>query len=165
MNFYPTAHNPITGISYGAGLEGCSEQQTVVMAPEDVVPGVVWLGGTYAVTAAQKGSISAIDAATGKSVAKESTNYPNNSGVLATPELIFTGWVDGTIGAYDAKTLKPLWSTNVGTAFRAPPMTYSAGGKQYVAIAGGALGVGNAGGNTELESMQAANMIWVFALD
>ena len=165
VNFYPTAYNPTLGISYGAGIEGCSEHETVAMAPEDVVPGVVWLGGTYVATAAQKGSISAMDVATGKSVAKENTTYPNNSGLVATPELVFTGLVDGTFGAYDAKTLKPLWSTNVGTAFRAPPMTYSAGGKQYVAIAGGALGVGNAGGNTELETMQAANMIWVFAVD
>jgi alcohol dehydrogenase (cytochrome c) len=135
------------------------------MAPEDVVAGVVWLGGTYSGTAAQKGSISAVDVSTGQSVAKENTQYPNNSGVLATPDLVFTGTVDGTFGAYDAKTLKPLWSTNVGTAFRAPPITYSVGGKQYVAIAGGNLGAGNAGGNTELEAMQAANMIWVFAVE
>ncbi len=165
VNYYPTAHNPTLGISYGAGVEGCSEHETVAMAPEDVVPGVVWLGGTYVATAAQKGSISAMDVATGKTVAKENTTYPNNSGVLATPDLVFTGLIDGTFGAYDAKTLKPLWSTNVGTAFRAPPITYTAGGKQYVAIAGGALGVGNAGGNTDLETMQAANMIWVFAVD
>ena len=165
VNYYPTAHNPVLGISYGAGVEGCSEHETVAMAPEDVTPGVVWLGGTYAGTAAQKGSISAIDVATGQSVAKENTQYPNNSGVLATPDLVFTGTVDGTFGAYDAKTLKPLWSTNVGTAFRAPPITYSVGGKQYVAIAGGNLGAGNAGGNTELEAMQAANMIWVFAVE
>ena len=165
VNYYPTAHNPVLGISYGAGVEGCSEHETVAMAPEDVTPGVVWLGGTYAGTAAQKGSISAIDTTTGQSVAKENTQYPNNSGVLATPDLVFTGTVDGTFGAYDAKTLKPLWSTNVGTAFRAPPITYSVGGKQYVAIAGGNLGAGNAGGNTELEAMQAANMIWVFAVE
>ena len=165
VNYYPTAHNPVLGISYGAGVEGCSEHETVAMAPEDVTPGVVWLGGTYAGTAAQKGSISAIDTTTGQSVAKENTQYPNNSGVLATPDLVFTGMVDGTFGAYDAKTLKPLWSTNVGTAFRAPPITYSVGGKQYVAIAGGNLGAGNAGGNTELEAMQAANMIWVFAVE
>ncbi len=165
VNYYPTAHNPVLGISYGAGVEGCSEHETVAMAPEDVVPGVVWLGGTYTGTAAQKGSISAIDVATGQSVAKENTQYPNNSGVLATPELVFTGTVDGSFGAYDAKTLKPLWSTNVGTAFRAPPITYSVNGKQYVAIGGGYLGAGNAGGNTELENMQGANMIWVFALD
>jgi len=165
VNYYPTAHNPTLGLSYGAGVEGCSEHETVAMAPEDVVAGVVWLGGTYSGTAAQKGSISAVDVSTGQSVAKENTQYPNNSGVLATPDLVFTGTVDGTFGAYDAKTLKPLWSTNVGTAFRAPPITYSVGGKQYVAIAGGNLGAGNAGGNTELEAMQAANMIWVFAVE
>lgn len=54
VNYYPTAHNPVLGISYGAGVEGCSEHETVAMAPEDVTPGVVWLGGTYSGTAAQK---------------------------------------------------------------------------------------------------------------
>lgn len=165
VNYYPTAYNPTTGIAYGAGIEGCSEETTVAMAPEDVTPGVVWLGGTYAGTAAQRGSISAIDVASSSSVAKHDAQYPNNSGMLATPDLVFTGWVDGTFGAYDAKTLAPLWSANLGTAFRAPPMSYSVGGKQYIAIAGGNLGAGNAGGNTELEAMQAANMIWVFTVD
>lgn len=165
VNYYPTAYNPTLGISYGAGIEACSDMETKSVAPADVVPGAIFLGGTYAVTGKQSGSISAIDVATGKSVAKENNTYPNNSGVLATPGLVFTGWIDGTFGAYDAKTLKPLWSTNVGTGFRAPPITYSAGGKQYVAIAGGNVGVGNAAGNTELEKMQAANMIWVFTVD
>ncbi len=164
VNYYPTAYNPTLGLAYGAGIEGCSEHEVVAMAPEDVVPGVVWLGGTIAGAGAQKGSIGAINVATNESVAKANMPYPNNSGVTATPDLVFTGWVDGTFGAYDASSLETLWSANVGTAFRAPPMTYSVGGKQYVAIAGGNLG-SNHGGNTELATMQAANMIWVFTVD
>ncbi|MDR0808847.1 MAG: PQQ-binding-like beta-propeller repeat protein [Gemmobacter sp.] len=165
VNYYPTAYNPATGIAYGAGIEACSDLENKTVAPEDVVPGVVFLGGTYAVSGAQKGSITAVDVTTGQQVAKQGTQYPNNSGTLVTPELVWTGSTDGSFGAYDAKTLAPLWSINVGTAFRAPPITYSVDGKQYVAIAGGYLGAGNAGGNTELEDMQGANMVWVFALD
>lgn len=165
VNYYPTAYNPTTGVAYGAGVEACNELATKTVAPEDVVPGAIFLGGTYTLTGKQTGSITAIDVATGKQITKGATTYPNNSGTLVTPDLVWTGAIDGTFTAYDAKTLAPVWSTNVGTAFRAPPMTYSVGGKQYVAIAGGNLGAGNAGGNTELESMQAANMIWVFALE
>lgn len=164
VNYYPTAYNPTLGLAYGAGIEGCSEHEVVAMAPEDVVPGVVWLGGTIGGAGAQKGSISAINVASNESVAKANMPYPNNSGVTATPDLVFTGWIDGTFGAYNASTLETLWSANVGTAFRAPPMTYSVGGKQYVAIAGGAIG-SNSGGNAELDNMQAANMIWVFTVD
>ena len=106
-----------------------------------------------------------MDVATGKQSAKAETPYPNNSGVLVTPDLVWTGSLDGTVAAYDATTLAPVWSLNVGTGFRAPPMTYSVDGKQYIAIAGGNVGAGNAVGHTDLEMMQAANMIWVFAVD
>lgn len=164
VNYYPTAYNPNLGLAYGAGIEGCSEHEVVVMAPEDVVPGVVWLGGTIANAGAQKGSIGAVSVTSNEMVAKAEMPYPNNSGVTATPDLVFTGWVDGTFSAYNAGTLASLWSANLGTSFRAPPMTYSVGGKQYVAIAGGNIG-SNSGGNAELDNMQAANMIWVFTVD
>jgi alcohol dehydrogenase (cytochrome c) len=39
--------------------------------------------------------------------------------------------------AVDGKTGKPLWHFNTGQTFHASPMSYSAAGKQYVAIASG----------------------------
>lgn len=165
VNYYPTAYNPATGTAYGAGMEGCSDIATKTVAPEDVTPGAIFLGGTYANTMEMTGSITAMDVTTGKQGAKATTPYPNNSGVLVTPDLVWSGSLDGTFSAYDAKTLAPVWSMNVGTGFRAPPMTYSVGGKQYVAIAGGNVGAGNAVGHTDLEMIQPANMIWVFAVD
>jgi len=53
---------------------------------------------------------------------------------------------------------------NMGTSFQAAPITFLVGDKQYVAIVGGGLGVGG-GLAPELSNMQAANMLWVFALD
>ena len=49
-------------------------------------------------------------------------------------DLLFTGHPDGHFEAYDADTLKELWSFSLGTPITAPPMTYSVGGKQYVAV-------------------------------
>ena len=164
VNYYPTAYNPATGVAYGAGMEGCSEISTKEVAKEDVKPGSIFLGGGYVNKETMTGSIAAMDVATGKQVAKLETPYPNNSGVLVTPDLIWTGSLDGTFGAYDATTLAPLWSMNVGTSFRAPPMTYAVDGKQYVAITGGPIG-GNALGHADLEMIQPANMLWVFAVD
>ncbi|HIF09924.1 MAG TPA: PQQ-dependent dehydrogenase, methanol/ethanol family, partial [Sneathiellales bacterium] len=94
--------------------------------------------------------------------------YPNYSGVLATRgNLIFTGHMDGRFSAYDATSLEELWHINVGVEFQAPPMTYAVDGKQYVAIVGGggglSPGVGSFG-RTELNTMQRAYMLWVFAL-
>ena len=39
--------------------------------------------------------------------------------------------------ALDDTTMQPLWKINVGVGFNAPPMTFEAGGKQYVAIISG----------------------------
>jgi alcohol dehydrogenase (cytochrome c) len=164
VNYYPTAYNPNTGIAYGAGQEGCSEIGTQEMAAEDVMPGVIFLGGTYASSNEQTGSITAMDVTTSEQVAKHNMPYPNHSGVLVTPEVVFSGSLDGTLGAYDASTLEPLWSVNTGTSFRSPPMTYAVDGKQYVAILGGPVG-GNANGHAELEVMQQANMLWVFTVN
>ena len=50
---------------------------------------------------------------------------------------MFTGFGDGTFVAYDDESLEQLWKINVGTGFNAPPMTFEAGGKQYVAILAG----------------------------
>ena len=50
---------------------------------------------------------------------------------------MFTGYADGTFTAYDDTTLDELWRINVGSGFNAPPMTFEAGGKQYVAILSG----------------------------
>ena len=52
----------------------------------------------------------------------------------------------GKLVAYDATTLKEIWSFNLGTPITAPPMTYSVGGKQYIAVvAGGGTGLRGAG--------------------
>ena len=39
--------------------------------------------------------------------------------------------------ADDDTTLEPLWKINVGSGIDAPPMTFQAGGRQYVAISTG----------------------------
>ena len=48
--------------------------------------------------------------------------------------LVFIGHADGTLTAHDAKTLKEVWSYNVGSGINAPPISYSVNGKQYVAV-------------------------------
>ena len=66
-------------------------------------------------------------------------------GVLSTGGVIFFGEDSGALGAVDAKTGKDLWhiQTNSSAAlgdghgWRSSPMTYMAGGKQYIAFAAG----------------------------
>ena len=177
VNFWPTAYNPDLELAYGAAIEACSE----VVLPEvkgaggllegarDFAgAGEIWRGGGIGVTGEQKGSITAFDVATGTPTQKVMTEYPNYSGVLATRgKLIFTGHIDGTFSAYDAVTLEELWHLNLGVEFQAPPMTFAVNGKQYVAILGGGGGLNpsiGSFGRTELETMERAYLLWVFAL-
>jgi quinohemoprotein ethanol dehydrogenase len=66
-------------------------------------------------------------------------------GTLATAgNLVFQGDSMGDLAAYQADSGVKLWSASVQTAIIAPPITYEAGGQQYVAVAvgwGGALGL------------------------
>jgi glucose dehydrogenase len=89
------------------------------------------------------GAVWALDVRTGKIVAKAQYPIPNESGMLSTDgDLVFTGHHTGRLVAYDADTLKEAWSFSLGTPITAPPMTYSVGGKQYIAVvAGGEAGL------------------------
>jgi alcohol dehydrogenase (cytochrome c) len=78
---------------------------------------------------------------------------------------VFTGHVDGTFSAHDAKTLQEVWSINIGTGINAPPITYSVNGKQYVAVLAGARQSANVIGNApELKHTSTASMLFVFGL-
>jgi alcohol dehydrogenase (cytochrome c) len=79
--------------------------------------------------------------------------------------LVFLGHPDGEFAAYDAKTLKELWSFNVGTGIQAPPITYSVNGKQYIAIlAGSRQNAVIMAVSPELKNTSTASMLYVFAL-
>jgi alcohol dehydrogenase (cytochrome c) len=106
---------------------------------------------------------------TGKLRATTQLDYPDNSGVLATAGgLVFSGTLDGTVTAFDDQELKPLWNFNVGTAITAPPISYSVGGKQYIAVhvgGGNNWNVGLLKNSPELENLEGGSSLFVFALD
>jgi PQQ-dependent dehydrogenase (methanol/ethanol family) len=68
-----------------------------------------------------------------------------NGGTLVTAgNLVFEGASSGELAAYRADNGAKAWSTFVQTAIIGPPITYEAGGEQYVALAvgwGGSLGL------------------------
>jgi alcohol dehydrogenase (cytochrome c) len=79
---------------------------------------------------------------------------------------VFTGFVDGTFVAYDDTSLEPVWKINVGSGFNAPPMSFDAGGKQYVAILSGLSrqSKGRLVNTPELREMRNQTMLFVFGL-
>ena len=131
-------------VASGAATLRPSANGTLTMEetkPDTFKPREFYTGGGPKIHERIPGSVTAIDVKTGKVVAKADTTYPMLGGLLATPDLVFAGSPDGEMMALDAKTLTKLWSFNAGAGITAPPMTFTADGKQYVAIL---VGIGGA---------------------
>jgi alcohol dehydrogenase (cytochrome c) len=146
--FFPPTMDAKRNIAFVAGAEGCISGTTSKTALDENknyvgLPPCCSEHGRITAT----GALWAIDVRTGKIVGKETFQPPTESGMLSTDgDLLFTGHMNGKFAAYDADTLKEVWSFNLGTMITAPPMTYKVGDKQYVAVvAGGGVGTRGAG--------------------
>jgi alcohol dehydrogenase (cytochrome c) len=138
-NWMSTAFNPVTGLFYVMALEKCEIYSKFAAVWE---AGKSYYGGTARQVPGEKGQqyLRAIDPATGKIAWEYPQTGPANTwgGVLSTGGgLVFFGADNGAFAAVDAKTGKPLWSFPANQLWKASPMTYMVGGKQYVAIAAG----------------------------
>jgi alcohol dehydrogenase (cytochrome c) len=163
VNYFPTTYSERTHLSYGGGIEACSN---ITVDPAQDAGGN-WLGGTYANAEDVKGSVTAADPTSGKKVAQRTMDHGVTSGVTSTAGgLLFTTTTDGTIYALDDETLKPLWTFNAGSFSSAPPMTYSVNGKQYVAVLiGGNVQTRDLLNKTpSLKDIQNTSMLFVFSL-
>ena len=133
-NYFPPAYSKKTGLIYIPSMSMCNE----VTMDQDAIKKGIYFSRTFKNTERNESDIVASDPLTGEVKKKVHSVYPNVSGVLTTAGgLVFTGYIDGTLVAYDDTTLDEAWKINVGTGFNAPPITFEAGGKQYVAILSG----------------------------
>ncbi|MEO8628716.1 MAG: PQQ-binding-like beta-propeller repeat protein [Betaproteobacteria bacterium] len=156
VEWSPMAINPKLHMAYAANLH----QPMTYHVESANYPGgdKLWLGGAFKVIPTEKqwGRLSAVNLDTGKVAWKADTDQPLIGGVLATAgNLVFTGEGNGNINAYDAKSGSKLWSFQCGAGVNSPPVSYTVGGKQYIAVA--------AGGNTQLD-FKRGNSVIVFAL-
>jgi len=107
--------------------------------------GVEYKPGTYYTGGSEKrldeeswGAVRALDVKTGKQMWDFKLPTPTWAGVMATAGgLVFSGSNEGNFFALDATSGKPLWQFQTGGAIRSGPMSFLAGDKQYVAVAGG----------------------------
>ncbi len=84
------------------------------------------------------GTFLAIDPRTGEKKWEFKMNDVTDSGLLTTAsDLLFGGGREGFFYALDARDGKVLWQTSLGGIVSSSPITYSAGGAQYVTIAAG----------------------------
>src|SRR5229473_1916096 len=166
-NWPPTAYNPDLKLWYIPVIESCNRITVEESTPEKLKARDFWTGGGPSQPFKITGSVTAIDVTTGKVAGKLETPYPNLGGILATPDLVFSGQPSGEVMALDAKTLEKRWEFNTGGGVNAPPMTFSVDGKQYIAILvglGGAWDKWFIDATPELKRMQPGSMLYVFAL-
>jgi alcohol dehydrogenase (cytochrome c) len=136
-NWPAGAYSPRTNAMYYPLQNMCMEATTETdqRDPERVYG--ISMQYTIAEGTDQVGSVWALSAETGKTLWK----HEQRAGVMAMVAtgggLVFGGDVAGRFKAYDDETGEVLWETDLGSPVSGFPITFAAGGKQYVAVTTG----------------------------
>jgi PQQ-dependent dehydrogenase (methanol/ethanol family) len=135
-NWDSPSYDPLNKLLYIGARDSCATYKSVTKPP---VPGAPYTGtGDQAdVTVGGKGVITAIDPFTGDIRWKYTLQAGSASaGVVGTAGgVLFAGSKEGFLLALDSQAGQLLWKYQTGSEIRASPISYSVGGKQYVAIA------------------------------
>ena len=113
------------------------------------------------------GRLEAVSAATGDTLWLYEQRAPIYGSVLATGgNLLFSGDVVRRFRAFDAETGEVRWQTILNGPVSGRPMTFSVGGRQYLAVGAGGLtqGTGFLQLTPELTTPNGSNTLFVFAL-
>ncbi|ACB34078.1 PQQ-dependent dehydrogenase, methanol/ethanol family [Leptothrix cholodnii SP-6] len=167
-NQMPMAYSPDTKLFYVPANEWGME---IWNEPITYKKGGAYLGAGFTIKTLNDGPIGAmraIDPKTGKIVWEAPNNAPLWGGVLTTGgNLVFWGTPEGYLQAADAKTGKIVWKFQTGSGVVAPPVTWSEGGEQYVAVAsgwGGAVPLWGGDVAKKVNYLEQGGSVWVFKL-
>jgi alcohol dehydrogenase (cytochrome c) len=163
-NYWPAAYSKKTGLLYIPSVTACNE---VTLDPKLSNKAGDWKGAKFRDIERTESDLVLADPLTGEVKKRVHMPYANYSGALTTGGgLVFTGYFDGTLVAYDDTTLDQLWKINVGTGFNAPPMSFEVNGKQYVAILSGLSPISRRrfSFTPELKEQRNQTMLFVFGL-
>jgi alcohol dehydrogenase (cytochrome c) len=135
-NWPSASYSPVLKMFYVTASDSCAILKKI---PGPFEEGKRFFGGTATGVPGGRGSIRALDIKTGSKVWEYTPagTGGGSSGTLSTAGgVVFIGESSGLFTALDGQNGKPLWSFPANQGWRASPMTYMVGGKQFVAIAG-----------------------------
>ena len=149
----PASFDPQTGYFIVPTNHNCMDYKAFAVKYKSGFPFVGAIVKMYPGPGGYRGAVIAWDPDTGKIVWSDHERFPAWGGVLTTDGgVAFYGTMDGWFKAIDTKTGKLLWKFHTPSGIIGNPMTYTHGGKQYVAIlsgVGGWAALGLAAGLTE----------------
>ena len=139
-NWSPMSHSAQTGLTYLPAFNMCMD---IANKEEEYSPGKFYLASEFnldmaGATGAHLGEFMAWDPVAKKKVWSIKEDLMFVSGAMSTAGgLVFYGNQQGEVKAVDAKNGNVLWQFHMGTGIIQSPMTYSIGGKQYLAVVAG----------------------------
>ncbi|MGE4338244.1 MAG: PQQ-binding-like beta-propeller repeat protein [Pigmentiphaga sp.] len=138
-NWIPGSYNAASSTLFLPLNAACMEMQPVdagEMSP--LSSGVRWSVMPRPGSDGQYGRVQAFDLQTRKTKWIAAQRAPMTSGLLATAGgLVFSGGLDRVFMARDDEDGKILWSTRLGDVPSGAPISYSVGGRQYIAVVTG----------------------------
>ncbi len=163
-NWPPAAFDPTTSMFYTGISDSCMEFSWTPGEDFDITYGLRARpdsDGNY-------GGVSAIDLNTNRPAWSRRVRASATSAVLATGGgVLFEGDRDRNFRALDSATGEPLWSTRLPILASATPITFTANGRQFVAVTAGG---GNANDVTtqsltpEITPSKPGTILFVFAV-
>jgi PQQ-dependent dehydrogenase (methanol/ethanol family) len=149
--YIPAMHVPLSyadDVNFTRHIGRWNTGVSFLAPPEGSVPGATALERRAALAAMNKGMLVAWDPVAQKARWTIEMPWPWNGGTLATAgNLLFQGDPYGVFRARAADTGKELWSFDSQRGIMAGPVTFRAGGEQYVAVLagyGGSMGMATA---------------------
>src|SRR5215813_9266758 len=166
-NWAHAAFNPETGLLYANTMH---VSRLVKFVPVEYKVGQRYVGLENLPAPREPGSpiahVDAIEPLTAKHKWRTPImDIPHYSAVLVTAGgLLFTGKETGEFIAIDIDTGKTVWQFQTGSGINAQPITFTHGGRQYVAIQSGVGGVNVLRMGDALRNVPRGGSVWAFAL-
>lgn len=139
ISWHPVAFDPVRGAAYAQVRQGATTYTVKTVPAGPGRPAIRYTETGDAPGEPAFSALSAVDLSAGGSIAwSVKAGSRLSGGTLATAGgLVFSGEEDGHLNAHDATTGAVLWRFQCGAGISGPPVTFSLGDRQYVAVAAG----------------------------